>query len=146
MTAKEFLNQAYLLDQQIKSKSEQVKALNELAARCTPVLTNMPRSASPEPSLMADVVNKIIDLEAKISDEAIRLVEIKRRIVNVISCVDNVNLRVLLERRYLCGDTWEQISVSLNYDVRWTKRLHERALCEVQAILDHQFPEYLNRY
>ena len=29
MKAKEFLNQAYLLDQRIKSKSEQIQSLNE---------------------------------------------------------------------------------------------------------------------
>ena len=29
MTAKDFLNQAYLLDQRIKSKSEQIQSLNK---------------------------------------------------------------------------------------------------------------------
>ena len=144
MNAKEFLMQAYLLDQQIKSKSEQVESLNELATRCTPALTGMPRSPGYSTSQMADAVNKIIDLEAQIGDEVIRLVEVKQRIVNVIQCVDNVNLRVLLERRYLCGDTWEKISVSLNYDLRWTKRLHIRALDVVQGILEKQFPHYIN--
>ena len=33
MNAKDFLNQAYLLDQQIKSKSEQIQSLNELATK-----------------------------------------------------------------------------------------------------------------
>lgn len=145
MNAKEFLSQAYLLDQQIKSKSEQVESLNELATRCTPALTGMPRSASHSSSPMADAVGKIIDLESEIGDEARRLVEMKRRIVQVINCVENVNLRILLERRYLCGDTWEMIAVSMNYDSRWTRRLHERALVVVQDILEKKFPEYLRR-
>lgn len=144
MNAKDFLMQAYLLDQQIKSKSEQVESLNELATRCTPALTGMPRSSNSAASAMADAVEKIVDLETQIGEEAIRLVEVKQRIVNVIQCVDNINLRVLLERRYLCGDTWEKISVALNYDLRWTKRLHERGLEAVQTILEKQFPEYIS--
>lgn len=145
MNAKEFLMQAYLLDQQIKSKSEQVESLNELATRCTPTLTGMPGSSGRSTSQMADAIGKIIDLEAQIGEEAVRLVEVKQRIVNVIQCVDSVSLRVLLERRYLCGDTWEKISVVLNYDLRWTKRLHERALEAVQIILEKKFPEYINK-
>ena len=41
MNAKDFLNQAYLLDQQIKSKSEQIQSLNELATSCTATMTGM---------------------------------------------------------------------------------------------------------
>ena len=44
MTAKEFLNQAYLLDQRIKSKSEQIQSLNELATSCTATMTGMPHN------------------------------------------------------------------------------------------------------
>ena len=35
MTAKEYLEQAYRLDQRIQSKQEQVDSLNDLATRCT---------------------------------------------------------------------------------------------------------------
>ena len=63
MNAKDFLNQAYLLDQQIKSKSEQIQSLNELATSCTATMTGMPHNPNRGTSRMADAVCKIIDLQ-----------------------------------------------------------------------------------
>ena len=56
MKAKDFLNQAYLLDQQIKSKSEQIQSLNELATSCTATMTGMPHNPNRGTSRMADAV------------------------------------------------------------------------------------------
>ena len=121
MRAKEFLNQVYLLDQRIKSKSEQIQSLNELATKCTATLT---------------AVCKIIDLQNEIALDMDRLVQIKKDIVDVIGKVDDVKFRILLEKRYLCGETWEEITVSLYHNRRWVFRLHDKALDEVQKILD----------
>lgn len=136
MTAKEFLNQAYLLDQRIKSKSDQIQRLNELATNCSATLTGMPHNPSKTVSPMADAVCKIIDLEHEISVDMNRLVETKKRITEVIGKVDDVELRTLLEQRYLCGNTWEEITMSLYHNRRWIFRLHDKALEKVQKILD----------
>ena len=61
MNAKDFLNQAYLLDQQIKSKSEQIQSLNELATSCTATMTGIPHNPNRGTSRMADAICKIID-------------------------------------------------------------------------------------
>ena len=136
MKAKEFLNQAYLLDQRIKSKSEQIQSLNELATKCTVTLTGMPRNSNHGDSTMADAVCKIIDLQNEIAADMDRLVQIKKDIVDVIGKVNDVKFRILLEKRYLCGETWEEITVSLYHNRRWVFRLHDKALDEVQKILD----------
>ena len=145
MTSKEFLNQAYLLDQRIKSKSEQIQSLNELATKCTAILTGMPRNPNHGSSTMADAVCKIIDLQNEIAADMDRLVQIKKDIVDVIAKVDDVKFRILLEKRYLCGETWEEITMSLYHNRRWVFRLHDKALDAVQEILDsgetsHQKP------
>ena len=54
MTAKEYLGQAYRLDQRINSKAEQVTSLNALATKCTATLTGMPRNPNRATSTMAD--------------------------------------------------------------------------------------------
>ena len=71
MTAKEYLGQAYRLDQRINSKIEQVASLNELATKCTSSLTGMPRNPNRATSTMADAVAKIIDLQAEINRDGI---------------------------------------------------------------------------
>ena len=48
MTAKEYLSQARYLDNRIKSKLLQIDSLNELATRCTPSYSDMPKSPNRE--------------------------------------------------------------------------------------------------
>ena len=59
MTAREYLSRAYKLDQEIKSKLDQIESLKDLATSCSSVLTGMPRNPSPSQSPMADAVCKI---------------------------------------------------------------------------------------
>lgn len=54
----------------------------------------------------------------------------------MISKVEDVELRILLEQRYLCGATWEEITMNLYHNRRWIFRLHDKALDAVQQILD----------
>lgn len=128
MTAKEYLGQAYRLDQRINSKLEQVASLNELATKCTSTLTGMPRNPNRGTSTMADAVGKIIDLQAEINRDIDRLVDLKREMVRIIKAVDNTEYQTLLELRYLCFKTWEQIAVDMGYNVRHVYRLHGEAV------------------
>lgn len=130
MTAKEYLSQAYRLDQRINSKIEQVASLNDLATKCTSSLTGMPRNPNRATSTMADAVAKIIDLQAEINRDIDRLVDLKREIVMVIKAIANLEYQTLLEKRYLCFFTWEQIAVDMGYDLRYLHKLHNRALSE----------------
>ena len=43
------------------------------------------------------------------------------------------NALQVLEKRYLCFLTWEQIAVDMGYDLRWLYRLQRRALSEVRV-------------
>ena len=133
MRAKEYLNQAYRLDQRIDAKISQVAALNELALKCTATITGMPHSPNKGESRMADVVEKIIDLQAEINRDIDRLVDLKREIVRVICSVDNPEYQTLLEKRYLCFMSWEQIAVEMNYGIDNIFRLHRKALAEVKV-------------
>ena len=128
MTAKEYLGQAYRLDQRINSKLEQLASLNELATKCTSTLTGMPRNPNRGTSTMADAVAKIVDLQAEINRDIDRLVDLKREMVRLIKAVDNTEYQTLLELRYLCFKTWEQIAVDLNYSIHHLYKLHNAAL------------------
>ena len=44
MTAREYLGQAYRLDQRISSKIEMLDSLNDLAAKATSTLTGLPHN------------------------------------------------------------------------------------------------------
>ncbi len=132
MNIKEYLGQAYRLDQRINSKLEQVASLNELATKCTSTLTGMPRNPNRGTSTMADAVGKIIDLQAEINRDIDALVDLKRDIVTLLKRVDNTEYQTILEKRYLCFMTWEQIAVDLSYSIHHLYKLHNSALeiCE----------------
>ena len=128
MTARDYLSQAYRLDQRINSKLEQVECLNGLATKVSSTLTGMPKNPNHATSTMADTVTKIIALQAEINNDIERLVDLKREMVAVIKAVANTERQTLLELRYLCFKTWEQIAVEMDYTVRNVHLLHKEAL------------------
>ena len=102
MTIKEYLSQAYRIDQRINSKLEQVQSLRELAEKATSTLNDTPCSGTGNKQKIESVVVKIIDLEHEIDEEIDRLVDLKKDIVSLIKRVKNPEYQTLLELRYLC--------------------------------------------
>ncbi len=134
MTTKEFLNQAYRIDQRINSKLEQIISLHALATKATSTLSDMPVSKTESQSRMADVIAKIVDLENEINADIERLIEIKKDIVSAIKKVHNPEFQTLLELRYLCFRTWEQVALEMNYGIDNVFKLHQKALKVVTKI------------
>ena len=135
LSAKDYLSQAYRIDQRINSKIEQVQSLRDLAEKATATLSDVPPSkGTRNVHRMEDVIAKMVDLESEINADLTHLINLKHEIVTVIKCVESPELQTLLELRYLCFKTWEQIAVELHFDLRWVHRLHNRALNEVDAI------------
>ena len=128
MTAKQYLNQAYRLDQRINSKLEQVLSLRGLTTKATATMSDMPGGGSWNVYKMQDIIAKIVDLEDDINRDIDALVDLKREMVSVIKAVENPEYQTLLELRYLCFKTWEQIAVDMNYSIEYTFRLHKKAL------------------
>lgn len=64
------------------------------------------------------------------------LVDLKRDIVLLVKSVSNTEYQTLLEKRYLCFMTWEQIAVDMNYNKRYVLKLHKEALAICDTLLD----------
>lgn len=128
MTAKEYIGQAYRIDQRINSKLEQVISLRELASKATSTITDMPHSASPNLRSMQDIISKMVDLENEINADIDALLDLKHDIVTTIQGVESPEYRTLLELRYLCFKPWEQIALEMSYSLQHTFRIHDNAL------------------
>ena len=61
---KDYLSQAFRIDQRIQSKMEQVASLNDLATRATVTYSDMPGSGTRNIHRMEDAILSIIELEA----------------------------------------------------------------------------------
>ena len=56
---------------------------------------------------MADTLTKIIDLQYDINKDIDNLVDLKEEIAQVIKGVEQTELRMILEKRYLCFHSWK---------------------------------------
>ena len=135
MTAKEYLSQSRHLDLRINSKIQQVTSLNDLATKATAVLTGMPHSPNRATSTMEEAITKIVDLQSEINSDIDRLVDLKQKITVTIKAVDNTEYQTLLEKRYLCFLSWEQIAVDMGYSIHHLYKLHSAALNICDRIL-----------
>ena len=133
MTAKEYLGQAYRLDQRINSKLEQVLSLRDLTTKATATMSDIPGGGSRNVYRMQDIIGKIIDLENEINADIDQLVDLKCEMVATIKSVENPEYQTLLELRYLCFKTWEQIAVDMQYITRNIYKLHDRAIKEIKV-------------
>lgn len=130
--AKNYLSQAFGLNQRIESKIDQIAILNDLATKATVTYSDMPKSPNKGGSRMEDAIIKIIDLESEINKDMMQLVELKKDIIRRIKAVESAELQTILELRYLSYMKWEEIAIELGYGIDNIYYLHRKALDEIQ--------------
>lgn len=135
MNAKEFLSQAYRLDQRINSKIEQVSSLNDLATKCTATITGMPHNPNRGNDSIGNTVAKIMDLQEEINKDIDALVDLKAEIIRTIKKLSNPEHQIILEQRYLQYMKWENIAVEMGYSIQHVFRMHDSALSEIDTFL-----------
>ena len=138
MTAKEYLNRAWNVDQRINSKLHQLDSLKDMATKATSTLGTEPVSGTRNVQRMADTIDNIIALENEINDDIDRLVDLKRDVIKTISKVKDTNCLTLLELRYLSFKSWDDIAAEMNYTSRWVHIMHSKALAAVEKILEER--------
>lgn len=132
MKAKEYLKQAYRLDQRINSDIEEVGRLREMSTSISSpgfgekVQTNRNTDAA-----FIKYLSRIYDLEEKINKEIDLYVYLKDQIRTVIDTVENTDECMVLRYRYIHNYTWEQIGDELKADARTVRRWHGQALSHV---------------
>lgn len=128
MTAKEFLGQAYRLDQRINSKLQQIDSLRGLTQKVTQSYDNEVVSRTRNVSSLEDAIICLMEAEEQLNMQIDQLVDTKIEIGKLIDMVHNESYRLLLEKRYLCFLSWDQIAAEMHYSRRWVLNKHERAL------------------
>ena len=132
MTNKEYLRQAYRLDQKINSDIEEVTRLREMASSISsPVLGDKVQTSRNGEAPFVRSIEKILMLEEKIDQEIDLLVDLKSQMRDVIAAVPDTDERMVLRYRYIHNLTWEQIGNELNADARTIRRWHGSALVNV---------------
>ena len=129
MTAKEYLSQAYRLDQKIDSSIREVGSLRKLRSGISsPAFGTCVQTGRTAEAPFVRSVEMIMAMEETINAEVTVLLNLKKQMRGVIAAVQDTDERMVLSYRYLHGLTWEEISWELNESVSTVKRRHRAAL------------------
>lgn len=131
MTTKEYLKQARYLDLSIDAKLEQVASLHDLATKATLVISDMPGNSTRNTHRMEDTIIKMLMLENEINGDIDKLVDLKNEIQAKINSVEDDECRILLEKRYLNYESWEDIAKDMGYGLQNIYKIHTKALKKI---------------
>lgn len=124
---KKKLKSAAALQRQLESDCAQLQNLRDIAHTITPAYG--PRAGGGgSGQKMGNAVVNIVDLEAGIQQEINELVAAMSEVRRLIALAADTNLEVVLRKRYLNYQKWEQIAAELGYSWRGVHKLHARAL------------------
>ena len=116
MTNKEYFQQAFWIDIQKETLHEEAESLRPFAEKNEKAAVLLERIEA--------------ELEAVLRHQA--------EIREVIAEVRDLTLRLILEKRHLCFESWLRIGREMGHTERWAQLKHRQALVVVQAILDRR--------
>ncbi len=133
MTAKEWLSRARKMSGRLRALQT---SKEQAFARATSVVVGGGEHVSGgEP---ADKHAAYAELSLAVDRQTEKLEQVRAEILQVIGQIEDNTLAALLTEYYVNDRTWEEVAVQMGYSWRWVRRLHARALDQVQEILDNR--------
>ena len=133
MQAKEYLKQAYRLNELIQCDQQELDELRVLSRSLSGTDYSKDRVQT-SPSTDAGytkIVHKMMVLEDAINTEIENMLSLKLEIRTVINAVQDNEEKLLLKYRYLNFLSWEKICDEMNISMRTAHRIHVEALANV---------------
>jgi hypothetical protein len=133
MTAKQYLRQAYRLNELINSHIRELESLKLLSTSLpgTDFSQERVQGGQLPGDRISNIIAKIVDLEKQVNDEIDSFIELKKEVHDVINAVTSPNERLMLRCRYIEFLTWEQTADRMAYSIKQVHRIHSEALQNV---------------
>ena len=130
MNSKQYLKQAYRLNERIKDKEDRLNDLKEMYTSTGAIDYSKDRVQT---STSADAgftkqVNQIADLESELVCDIEKLKMLKIELNHAIENVPDVDCSLVLSKRYILMKTWEQIAEEMGYSLTQIHRIHNRGI------------------
>ena len=129
------MSQAYRLDERINSKLRQLDMLREMSASLSQNMNDVCVQTTHSGTKLEDTVLKIMEQEEEIDSEIDALVDLRKEIRHTTAKIADIDCRLILEKRYLLFEKWEEIAVDMNISIQHVFRLHKAALQKIDVIL-----------
>lgn len=128
MTAKEYLQQAYIIDRKIRLDTEKLAAARSALYGKTARYDSDGSKPVPCGNGTESAVLRVMDLEERLTKEIDELTAMRQEIELAVNAVPDEVQREVLTRRYLLYQKWEDITAAMNYSKRRVYQLHGAAL------------------
>ena len=132
MTAQEYL-------EQVKVKEAAIKNLERDRTNLVAMMYSMGGAGSGErvqsskdPDKFGTLYGKIDEKEREIVNEISKLIDFKLKVSSEINNMKDGRYIELLHRRYIEHESWNAISIDMQYSLKHITKLHRRALQEFE--------------
>lgn len=132
MTTKSYLGQIERLDRMIQNKLSEIYQLKTMACSVTVSNDGERVQNSGDKDRMGSTVAKIVDLERETDELVDSFVKKRKRIIEQIDSIEDLDFYHVLSMRYIARDTFETIAVKTNWSIRKIFSLHGKALLEFE--------------
>lgn len=123
----QYLSRYRRLNQRIDHLLEEQSRWRERALKITPTLSQAPGGGG-SGSPIERPMDKVLEIDEEINREIDTLQTIRQKIRETLNQLEDENLKLLMEYRYIDGMTWEQVAVKMHYSYMQICRLHGKAL------------------
>lgn len=129
-SVKQYLERARELQRAIETYEEALEVEKARVPRSSSII-KFSKVKGGKNNSSEDRLYKYLERAEKIEKKITALENEKQKIADTIEMVDDIKLKMVLIRRYILCDTWEDVATHLNYDRRWVTELHLRAIKEL---------------
>lgn len=139
MNIKELLVSYKLIDDRIELALEEIARLRSLAERMTQCISFDGRGGKGSHSdRVGNYAVRIAELEINTDREIDRLVDLREKILKIVSSLDDDVERIVIERRYIMFENNEAIAEKLGYSLRHIVRVHKSALANLEKMYNSE--------
>ena len=128
LDVKEYLRDVRHRYQYAQTLCQRAERYREMAMRATGRMDAVRLSGTSRRSKVEDNVLAMVDVQMELKKEIDALMAETKRAEKLISHLQDRKLRSVLQMRYLCGMTWEEIAQKMQYTLRWVHQLHRKAI------------------
>ena len=97
-------------------------------------ITDMPTGSRNNNDTLCDGMSEIIEIEKLMSKQQKKLYAIRNNIQSSINTLPDSLHRRIMNARYIDGQSWEQVCITVSYSWTNTHREHSKALKEINLI------------
>lgn len=134
MTAKQYLQQGYRLNELIKTHQEELNNLHSLVGSTKATVYDKSGSRAAKwnsDSVEHNLAIQYMDLERLIQREISQMVSLMKQLHTTIEAVPDKNQRLVLRCRYILFLSWEDTAARMCYSYPQVRRFHQKALRNV---------------